>query len=198
MNQIVRWIIVGLSVMVGTTPTIVRAHCDTLDGPVVIAAREALAASDVTPVLKWVKPADEAAIRDAFEKTVTVRKESKTAAELADTWFFETLVRVHRAGEGAPYTGLKTEVTEEPGIAAADRALVAGRVDDVLAETADPLKAALKAKFQRVMTLKPHAQHSVDAGREYVEAYVDYIHCAERIARLAESSSAAPHAEHAH
>jgi hypothetical protein len=32
----------------------VFAHCDTLDGPVVAAARQALQQRDVTPVLKWV------------------------------------------------------------------------------------------------------------------------------------------------
>jgi hypothetical protein len=42
-----------------------------------------------------------------FTKTLAVRKQSKEAKELADMYFFETLVRIHCAGEGAPYTGLK-------------------------------------------------------------------------------------------
>jgi hypothetical protein len=80
------------------------AHCDTLDGPVVVDARAALAAGDVTEVLKWVQAGDEPEIRAAFDRTLAVRAAGGAALELADTWFFETLVRVHRAGEGAPYT----------------------------------------------------------------------------------------------
>lgn len=196
MNHITRLFVVSLFLAFVTSPVALRAHCDTLEGPVVLAARDALVKGDVTPVLKWVKATDEDAIRSAFDKTVAVRKQSKEAAELADTWFFETLVRIHRAGEGAPYTGLKSEASAEPGIAAADRALASGKVDDVLAETALPLHTALKARFARVMELKLTANRSVEAGRDYVEAYVDYIHFAERLAMLASGSPSTPHAEH--
>ena len=85
----------------------VYAHCDGMDGPVVKAAQAALAKGDVNLVLIWVRKNDETEIRQAFERTVNVRKLSPEAKELADTYFFETLVRIHRAGEGAPYTGLK-------------------------------------------------------------------------------------------
>jgi hypothetical protein len=89
------------------SPDLVNAHCDTLSGPVVLTAKAALEKGDVTPVLKWVKKEDEKEIREAFARTLAVRKQSTDARELADTYFFETLVRIHRAGEGAPYTGLK-------------------------------------------------------------------------------------------
>lgn len=154
-----------------------------------LAAQEALKKGDVTPVLKWVKASDEDAIRTAFDKTAAVRKQSREAAELADTWFFETLVRIHRAGEGAPYTGLKSGVPEDPGIAAADHALDSDKVDDVLGQTVVPLQAALIAKFERVRALKSHADQSVEAGRAYVEAYVEYMHFAEHIAGLAVGDS---------
>lgn len=202
MNTIVRQFrrkaILGLLVAFIASPAALRAHCDTLEGPVISTAREALAKGDVTPVLKWVKAADEDAIRAAFDKTVSVRKQSTEAAALADTWFFETLVRIHRAGEGAAYTGLKSGGVEEPGIAAADHSMASGKVDDVLAETVHPLEATLKAKFERVMALRPHADHNVEAGREYVEAYVDYVHFAERLASLAAGAAPAEHAEHGH
>jgi hypothetical protein len=83
------------------------AHCDGLDGPVVTAARQALEKDDVTKVLIRVQREDEAEIRRAFERAVTVRKRSPEARDLADMYFFETLVRVHRAAQAAPYTGLK-------------------------------------------------------------------------------------------
>lgn len=84
-----------------------RAHCDTLDGPVVAAARVALDKGDNTPVLKWIRAGQEAEVRTAFEQALVERTKGPEARELADRYFFETLVRVHGAGEGAPYTGLK-------------------------------------------------------------------------------------------
>ncbi len=185
MNRIIHRIVVSSLMVFVASPVALHAHCDTREGPVVLAAQAALKKGDVTPVLKWVKAADEDAIRVAFNKTVVVRKQSKEAAELADMWFFETLVRIHRAGEGAPYTGLKSGVPAEPGIAAADRALDSGKVDDVLAQTTVPLQAALTAKFERVRTPKSHADHSVAAGRAYVDAYIEYVHFAEHVAGLA-------------
>src|SRR3990172_3399701 len=105
-------------------PNKVLAHCDTMDGPVVKAAQRALATGNVSLVLIWVQKKDEAEIKEAFNKTLAIRKLSPAAKELADTYFFETLVRIHRAGEEAPYTGLKPAgYKPEPGIAAADKAL---------------------------------------------------------------------------
>jgi len=102
------WGVVGMLIICMSialsVPRITRAHCDILAGPVVMDAKKALEKSDVTPVLKWVKKEHEGEIKVAFKKTLKVRKQSKEAKELADMYFFETLVRLHRAGEGAPYT----------------------------------------------------------------------------------------------
>jgi len=87
------------------SPRPAHAHCDTLDGPVVKDARIALESKDVTPVLKWIRLDKEGEIREAFQRTLTVRPLGPEARALADRFFFETLVRVHREGEGAPYTG---------------------------------------------------------------------------------------------
>src|SRR5690348_6239695 len=114
-------------------PRQAAAHCDTMDGPVVRAAKLALETGDVTPVLKWVRKGDEQRIRVAFERTLKVRALGPEAREMADTYFFEMLVRVHRAGEGEPYTGLKPAGTEvEPGIALADKALQNGSADELV------------------------------------------------------------------
>ncbi|TAL26947.1 MAG: hypothetical protein EPN97_18445 [Alphaproteobacteria bacterium] len=84
------------------------AHCDGLDGPVVRAATEALNTGKIEPVLIWVRKQDEAEVKEIFRKALAVRKlQNAEAASLADMYFFETIVRIHRAGEGAPYTGLK-------------------------------------------------------------------------------------------
>ena len=44
-------------------PAGARAHCDTMDGPVVKDAKAALEKGDVTPVLKWVAKDAEPEIR---------------------------------------------------------------------------------------------------------------------------------------
>lgn len=123
--------LLALSVLL-LVPQIVLAHCDTMDGPVVKAAQKALEAAKAGPVLAWVHPKDEAEIKTAFLETLAVRKLSPEAKELADRYFFETLVRIHRAGEGAPYTGLKPAGSvNTPGLAAADRAIETGKIEPV-------------------------------------------------------------------
>lgn len=97
-------------------------HCDTMDGPVVTAARKALDANDVTLALAYVPESGEAEVRAAFDKVQKARKAGPEAREVADLYFFETVVRVHRAGEGAAYTGLKPAGLDEgPVIPIAER-----------------------------------------------------------------------------
>ena len=111
-----------------------QAHCDGLDGPVVAAARTALGSGNPDPVLIWVQPTDEMQVRQAFAEAVTVRKLGAQARELADRYFFETLVRLHRAGEGAPYTGLKPAGRDlGPAIPLADKAIASGSDEDLAA-----------------------------------------------------------------
>lgn len=163
-------------------PAPARAHCDTLDGPVVAAARQALAAGDLTPVLMWVQPADEAEIRAAFQRALGVRKLQGEAQALADTWFFETLVRVHRAGEGAPYTGLKSAGSElGPAIPAADQALKTGDAAPLLRLLTEAMREGVHARFEQARARHDFAPADVAAGRAYVEAYVPFIHFVERL-----------------
>jgi hypothetical protein len=183
-------------------PRLAAAHCDTLDGPVVADARTALDKGDVTPVLKWVKADDEAEIRQAYEKTLAVRKLNPEAREFADMYFFETLVRIHRAGEGAPYTGLKAAGTVEPVVARADQALVKGSVDELTKAIAAHTVEGIRERFNRAVETRKHAGESVQAGREYVEAYVDYVHYLEGIAQVVHGAphhaEKAPKASHRH
>lgn len=162
-------------------PSSALAHCDSLDGPVVADARAALDKGDVSPVLKWVAPEKEPEVRSAFAKTVAVRRLGPEARDLADTSFFETLVRVHREGEGAPYTGLKPAGSVEPAIAKADAALAAGSGDELARLIAAHAAAGVKARYARVVEAKKHADESVARGREYVAAYVDYVHWVEGV-----------------
>jgi hypothetical protein len=163
----------------------VFSHCDTMDGPVVTTAKMALEKGDVTAVLKWVQKKDEDEIRKAFENTLAVRKLSPEAKELADMYFFETLVRIHRAAEGAGYTGLKPAGSVEPPIAAADKALETGSVDDLVKEISGIVSAGIRERFNHAVEAKKHADESVEAGREYVKAYVEFVHYVEGLHKVA-------------
>lgn len=173
--------------------TVAAAHCDSMDGPVVRDARTALEKRDSAAVLKWVSPEKEAEIREAFAKTLAVRKLGKDAELLADRWFFETLVRVHRAGEGEAFTGLKEAGHVDPGIAAADAALESGSAARLAKELAAAVDTGVRKRFDLAFERKRHAD-SIGAGREYVAAYVDYVHFVESVHRLARQG--APHTHH--
>jgi len=174
-------LIIGAVMML---PGKARAHCDSLDGPVITAARAALIRGEVTPLLKWVRVDDEQEIRESFAQTQSVRKLGPEAQELADRYFFETLVRIHRAGEGAPYTGLKAAGNIEPVVAKADRALEKGSVDELARAIAAATEEGIRERFQHALEARKHEQDSVQAGRGYVEAYVTYVHYVEGIARV--------------
>jgi len=142
-------------------------------------AKAALEKGDVTPVMKWVKKEYEQEIRAAFEQALVVRSKGPEAKELADTYFFETLVRLHRAGEGAPYTGLKSAGQVEPPVAAADRAVADGSVDDLAKKIGEAAEKGVRERFERLMEAKKRRDENIEAGREYVEAYVTFVHYVE-------------------
>jgi hypothetical protein len=157
-----------------------------MSGPVIKDARDAITKGDVTPVLRWVSPQGEEEVRAAFARTMEVRKAGGKAQELADTWFFENLVRVHRAGEGAPYTGLKETSEEEPAIAAADKALKSGSDEALLKLVTEKVREGIHHRFVETLERQKGAGKSVEAGREFVESYVQFIHYGEGIYLAAE------------
>ncbi|OHB61885.1 MAG: hypothetical protein A2167_00155 [Planctomycetes bacterium RBG_13_46_10] len=175
-----------IAIVWGLVAQMSHAHCDTLDGPVVIASIAALDKGDVTPVLKWISKKDEDEIRKAFEKTIAVRKLSPQAKELADMYFFETLVRVHRASEGESYTGLKPVGTAvESAISAADKALETGSVDNLIKEMTNTISAGIQQRFNHAIEARKHAEGSVENGRQYVKAYVEFVHYVEGLHKAA-------------
>src|SRR5690349_7161672 len=104
-----------------------------MDGPVVTAARRALECNDPGLVLPYVPRSGEDEVRRAFAAVSVVRDHGPAEREIADLHFFETVVRVHRAGEGAPYTGLKPAGLDHgPVIPVAERALETGSPDELV------------------------------------------------------------------
>jgi hypothetical protein len=157
------------------------AHCDTLDGPVVAAAQQALTTGQVEHALIWVQKTDERTVRDAYAKARSARATGGAASERAEHAFYATLVRVHRKGEGAPYTGLKPAGHIEPPVAAADRALAAGQPAEVEKLILDRTQAGLRERFDKVIRTHDFKPTDVEAGRAHVAAYVDYVHYVERV-----------------
>ncbi|MGB7543758.1 MAG: DUF6448 family protein [Burkholderiales bacterium] len=182
-------------------------HCDTLDGPLVKLALKALEEQNVNLVLPWVRAEDADEIRQAFEHAQSVRELGPKARTLADRHFLETLVRIHRAGEGAPFTGLKPAGLDlGPAVPAADRALEKGSADEVIKILVDAVRAGVHAHFRSAAQRKAFDANDVAAGRKYVEAYVPYVHYVERLWEAAtgpvhghhiEHGAEASHAEHA-
>lgn len=191
MNQlIVTGLLTGAWLLAASTA---HAHCDTLDAPVVTDARVALVRKDLTPALKWIKPEHKTELKAAFARTLAVRSQGKEARELADQFFFEALIRLHREGEGAPYTGLKPAGTKlGPPVEAADRALDSGKVDDLIKTLTDETAAGIRRRFADAAEKKRPAEHSVDAGRDYVAAYIEFVHHVEALHSVARRKTA-PH-----
>lgn len=177
---LIKAMVFALCVCVWSIPGIAGAHCDTLDGPVVTTAKAAIEKGDVTSVLKWVRKEDEKDIQELFNKTLVVRKQGKEAKELAEMYFFETLVRIHRAGEGASYTGLKKEPAE-PIIIAADKAMESGSADNLVKLMTDAVAKGVRERYEHAKETKKHSDESIEAGRRFVEAYVEFTHYVERL-----------------
>jgi hypothetical protein len=172
--------------------SVAAAHCDTFDGPVIQDARKAMEAQDVTPVLKWVKQKDEKVVRTAFAKAQSAR--GKKNADAAENKFFVTLVRIHRAGEGAFFTGLKSAGEVEPAIVEADKALTSGSSDALVKLATDDVAAGIRTRYEHAAAPYRHKDESVEQGREFVEAYVEYTHYVERL--YLNATGKGPHDEH--
>lgn len=171
-------------------PKQVIAHCDGLDGPVVKAAQNALETGNVNLVLIWVQKKDEGELKNAFQKTLGVRKLNPQAKELADMYFFETLVRIHRAGEGAPYTGLKPAGRDlGPAIPAADKALETGSAKSLTNILTEATQNGVADRFKEVAAKRKFKNGDVEAGRQYVKGYVEFLHYVERMYEAAKNSA---------
>lgn len=161
----------------------VSAHCDTLDGPVVNAARKAMETNNVNYILIWVKPENEEEIKKALRNAKNKKAKAKTKKEKekAEMEFFEKLVRIHREGEGAEYEGIKPAGSVEPEIALADKAVESGKLEDVIQHIkSSENKEIILHLFHKVMENSHYEVDNVPAGREFIEAYVTFIHAVEK------------------
>lgn len=156
------------------------AHCDTLQGPVVKAAKQSIEKKNPETALIWVAPGQESEAKTSFQKTMYVRQLNPEAKELADKTFVETMVRLHRIGEGMPFTGLKSE-EPRPEIIMADGAVETDSVQELVDFFKEKIDTGLKVQFKKVKDLKNFASDDVESGREYTKAYFEFTHYVERL-----------------
>jgi hypothetical protein len=171
------------------------AHCDSYDGPVIKDAIKALEINNVSLVLKWVGENYEEEITTLFSKTYKLKSSDKDIYDIVEKHFFETLVRLHREFEGAPYTGLKPAGSASQIVKMADNAILTGDVDDLSIKFTSHIEKVVKEKYHTLMELSKVKNESLEKGRAYVAAYVDYTHTLEGIHSILEKGSSA-HSAH--
>ncbi len=173
-------LVAGIFMLLSLSPSIF-AHCDALDGPVIIDAKKALSTGSAAPVLKWVKAQHANEIKSLFTKTIEVSKLGIPAKEIAEQHFFETLVRLHRAGEGAPFTGIKPAGQTAPIVLLTDKALQEKNIEDLIKKLNEHSAEAIRVKYKKVMDAKMESEVSPEKGRKFVQAYVEYTHFVEEL-----------------
>ena len=105
---------------------------------------------------------------------------SSESKELAEQYFFSELVRLHRAGEGAPFDGLKPHGTPvDEKVKAADESIAVGNLSPLEGMIEEEKMPELKERFEKVIELKDFDVNNVEEGREYIEAYVMFFKFAE-------------------
>ena len=169
-----------VTLLTALKPLKVQAHCDTAEGPAVKDGRTALETGNINYALKWIPADGEAELRDVFEKALKVPTIGAGAAELADRLFLETMVRIHRMGEGVGFTGIQPVGAEvDPVVKAADGAIAVGSDADLQAMVPQERRAGLADRFRAALAIKGFDVDDVPAARRYVAAYVDFFKYAE-------------------
>ena len=169
-----------VTLLAALKPAAVQAHCDTSEGPAVKDGRKALETGNINYALKWIPADGEAEMRDVFEKALKVRTLGTEAAELADRLFLETMVRIHRMGEGVGFTGIQPVGTQiDRVVKAADVAIVLSSDADLLPMVPEERRAELDKRFQAALAIKNFDVDDVAAGRRYLAAYVSFFKYAE-------------------
>lgn len=173
--------ILGLSALILLfIPRKASAHCDTMDGPTVKDGIKSLETGNVSYAAKWVMPDHDDELKEIFDLSIKVRGLNEDAKKVADRYFLENLVRIHRAGEGVAFTGIKPYGTPmDVKVAAADKAIEIGDLSPLEGLFTDEEMHDLEQKFEKAMALSDYDADDLKAAREWVEAYVIFFKTAE-------------------
>lgn len=165
------------------------AHCDSFDGPALVDAAKALETNNVELIKKWIRAEDEATVVPLFHKTYSLKDGDAEVYEIVKTHFYETFIRLHREMEGATFTGLKPAGTTAHITVMSDEALESGDFDSLLTALNKHVNGQLTEKYEKTAALYKVKDRSVEEGRAYVEAYVDYTHAVEAVHDILESGA---------
>lgn len=160
------------------------AHCDSYDGPVIKDALTALDNNNVELVLKWIDSHQEQEVIALFNKTYNLKDGDIEVYTIVEKHFLETLVRLHRETEGAPFTGLKPAGSMTPMVEMADRSIEINSMEEVSKTVTTHLEEVLRERYAKVMELSKTKDNSVEEGRAYVHAYVEYTHTLEALEHI--------------
>jgi hypothetical protein len=178
-----------------------QAHCDGLDGPVATAAQRAIETGNVNLALPYAPAEAEAEIIARFDEARRVRAGGRQARSLADRSFVETVVRLHRVGEGASYTGLRPAGLDYgPMIPAAESAIVRGDLASVRALLLEEIDRGLQERLAHVaelrrVSLEPASHDGVAAARARASAELEFIGYAESLRQAMHAADAGRHEE---
>lgn len=181
-------LLLSVILLLFASPQIASAHCDSYDGPVIKDALKALEQQNVELVLKWVEPKYDEIITDKFNQTLKLKGSNEEVNKILRTHFLETLVRLHREGEGASFTGLKPANSMTPMVEMADNSLEKNDINYVVNAVNSHLTEVLKERFAKAIELSKTKDNSVEQGRAYVEAYVEYTHTLEALEHILHGS----------
>lgn len=115
-----------------------------------------------------------------------------------DYWFFETVVRLHREWEGAPYTGLKPAgLGVGPVVPRVEKAIDIGNAKELIEFLQHEVKEEIEKRFKDVLIKKDYREDDVDSARKYIQAMLDFTlyshHLHEYIRKSGEHKSQGEH-----
>ena len=171
--------LIAIFSLLGMQPAL--AHCDSFDGPALVDAAKALETNNVELIKKWIQPDDEEVVVPLFHKTMSLKEGDADVYAIVRTHFYETFVRLHREMEGASFTGLKPAGTTAHITVMSDKAIETGDFNGLLIALNRHVNAQLTEKYEKVAALYPVKDRSVEEGRRFVAAYVDYTHAVEAV-----------------
>lgn len=161
------------------------SNCDSMGGPVVKAAEMALEMENVNHILPYVNEDDENEIKSAFEKASFVRELNADAADLADYWFFETVVRLHLKGKNEPFHGLKSSKDDmSPIMRKAKMAMDEEDLTDLFEFLSAKLETEMRKRFMEVLNSKDCDFNEVDEAREYVNSVIEFVSYVDDVQRF--------------
>jgi hypothetical protein len=80
----------------------------------------------------------------------------------------------------------------DPALLAAEAAMAGGNVDRLARYIADQAEQGIRQRFAAAVEARRQAGESVELGRKYIRAYMEFVHYVDRLHRDARSAAIPP------